>query len=126
MTRETTLLWLLPGLALVTAARLLLRVASGPDARSRTDLPSPFGDAVASLAGWFALFGMAFAAFFQLGLIAALAVALTGWLLPRALPAGAALVPYLYLKLPLALAAMIVACLLLFGVILVFEGVFYG
>ncbi|APX90286.1 hypothetical protein BV394_11585 [Brevirhabdus pacifica] len=126
MTRETTLLWLLPGLALVTAARLLLRVAASPEGRGQPALPSPFGDAVAALAGWFALFGMSFAAFFQLGLIAAVLVALAGWLLPRALPAGAALVPYLYLKLPLALGAMIVACLLLFGVILVFEGVFYG
>lgn len=125
MSKPATLVWLTLGLAMVVAVRLLMR-AETAHGLGQTRLPSPFGDAVAGLAAWMGLGGLLAASFYQLGALVTVLAGALALLAPRVLPAGPGLMPFFHLKLPLGLGAALAACVLLYGVLNHFEGVFYG
>ena len=111
----------LAGVAAATAALVLLRseAATGP---AGVDAPTPGGNALAGGFAWTALLALAIAGLVTQGLMAPLVLAAAGVLVFRRSPAAPRLMPYYFLKLPLAAGALIAAIAAWLGVLTLFGG----
>ena len=110
------------GLVLFLLSRLLLRVEA---AEGSHRLPEGFGDALWHIGSWMALAGLFFSAFTGYGLPGAAAAILTA-LAATLMPAPRALTALTPFRGAITLAAILAAIGALFGIVSLYEGVFYG